>query len=153
MTPKAFDSLVRRHFGELLSPHGFSAEGSRHSTFWRRIEGDLYHFILADPLRHSSTYDVKVFFSSPRIDENFAGGFPDSLGIPSDTFCQLNAKAGITYKGSHFPCANETIFIKGFEQAVRPALVEHALPYLDALASVEAMLALVRHPSFRLRGD
>lgn len=151
MTPKQFDALVRAHFGALLSSHGFSSTGSRHCTFWRKLEGDIFHFVMPDPLRYSPTYDVKVFASSPRIDQQFTEHFPDSLGIPSDLFCHLNAKLGVTRRGSSFPCSDEKAFLAGFENAVRPAVVTHALPYLDAITSIESLLSQVRHDSFKLR--
>ena len=153
VTPKQFDALVRSHLGGLLSPHGFSSEGSRHCTFWRKTNHEIFHFVMADPLRHSPTYDIKIFASSPLIDQDFKAHFPDSLGIPSDTFCHLNVKLGVTHKASSFPRSDEKSFLAGFENAVRPAILNHALPYLDAVSSVESLLSLVRHAAFKLRPD
>lgn len=153
MSPKKFDALVIRHFGEVLSQYGFSTDGSKFSTFWRELEGKVFHFILADPRRYAATYDVKVFFSSPYIDTQFHSNFPDGLGFPTDTFCELKARVGITHPGSRFPCKDEVAFIKGFELAVRPALLEVAIPYLDQITTVDQMLALARHPYFRRQTD
>jgi hypothetical protein len=153
VTPKQFDALIRSHLGALLAPHGFSSEGSRHCTFWRKTDNEIFHFVMPDPLRHSPTYDIKVFASSPLIDRAFKDHFPDSLGIPSDTVCRLNVKLGVTHKASSFPRVDERSFLAGFENAVRPAILNHALPYLDAVSSVESLLSLVRNPGFKLRPD
>lgn len=153
MSPKKFDALVIKHFGGLLAEYGFSAAGSKLSTFWRQIENDVYHFILADPMRYSDTYSVKVFYSSPKIDPEFTARFPDSLGIPTDVYCELRPKVGIAQGGAKFPCKDESTFVRGFECAVRPALIELAIPYLDQIRTVEQMLNLARHPYFRKAHD
>lgn len=148
MSSKKFDALVSRYFGEVLAEHGFTTKGSKHSTFWRELDGDVFHFILADPMRSFQVYDIKVFFSSPHIDPQFAANFPDSLGIPTDTWCELKAGSGVTHGGSRFPCKDEATFVKGFEHAVKRALLEIAVPYLDQVKTVDQMLALARHPAF-----
>ena len=46
MTPKKFDALAKRYFGEVLEPKGFSCSGSEAATFYRHVSPDIVHFVL-----------------------------------------------------------------------------------------------------------
>jgi hypothetical protein len=152
MQAREFDRMVKECFGRVLEPHRFTCAQTRRSSFWRKVEGDLYHFIIADRFHHRPAYDVMVFASSPRIDPEFGARFPDDLGVPSDSNCRLNAKSGIGSHGSSFPCGTKEAFQASFNSAVARALEEVAVPYLDGISSIEALLATIRHPGFRLLG-
>lgn len=149
MLPRDFDRLVRECFGPVLAPHGFTAEQTTRSTFWRRTDREIYHFIVADRFHHRPVFDVMVFASSPLIDRNFEAGFPDGLGVPSDTLCRLNAKSGIGSRGSEFPCATAKSFRAGFDAAVSPALIRFALPYLDGIRTIDDLVRTIVHPAFK----
>lgn len=147
MKPTAFDKAVRAHFGVALMPLGFDCSRSRHSTFYRNL-GDCWHFILADPLKSGTQYDIKVFASSPLIDPCFETSFPDDLGIPADVRCSL-ASTGVGLDTERFACRDDAAFAHSFASTVKPRLLDVALPFLDRIQSLESMLPTIHNRRFR----
>jgi len=152
MLPNDFDRLVKQTFGPVLEPRGFTSSKSKRSTFWRQSE-DIYHFIIADRRLRGESFDIMVFASSPKIDPDFFSRFPDGVGAPSDTYCRLNAKSGVGPNASRFPCSTASAFLAGANAAVLTALSNVAVPYLDAISSMEELVATIRHPTLRQRGE
>jgi hypothetical protein len=147
LTQKQFDILARRAFEPVLRSHGFSCERSNHCTFYRRMPGDIYHFIVPDPLRRLPKYDVKVFAHSPRLEAAWDAKFPDALGIPTGSLSALHSRTGVGPNQELFFCRTEEGFIRDFEVRVRPALGIFALPYLDRLKSLADLRRLKLNPA------
>lgn len=145
MTPKKFDALARRYFGELLAPKGFSCSGSEAATFYRHVSPDIVHFVLVDLGSSGSWYDVKVFASSPKIEPEFEKKFPDDVGVPSGSLCYLHPVSGVGPDQKRYPCKTEEDFARAFRAEVAPALEAKALPYLDKISSIQTLLPFIRH--------
>ncbi len=145
MTPKKFDALAKRYFGELLEPKGFSCSGSEASTFYRHVPPDIVHFILVDLGSGGSWYDVKVFASSPKIEPEFENKFPDSVGVPSGSLCYLHTSSGVGPDQKRYSCKTEEDFVRVFSSEVAPAIDAKAIPYLDRISSIQSLLPFIRH--------
>lgn len=143
LSTKEFETLAREAFGAVLAPHGFSANDSRHCTFWRKASAEIYHFVVPDKSRRNPQYTVNVFPHSPRLDADFSTKFPDDLGFATDVESYLSSKAVGMYQ-EWFWCRTVDGFRRDFEARVRPALLSHAIPLLDQIESLEAMARVVR---------
>lgn len=158
MKAKQFDKLAKEAFGSVLDELGFSSDQSRRCTFYRRVNDDLYHHIIPDLLRSGERYDVMVFPFCPRLDPLFSEKFPDSLGIPTGSFCYL-APSGVGPDQTLFDASSEESFSSVFNSQVAPLLKSIAVAYLDKVQSLENMLPLIRSPhqkalaSFYVHGD
>ncbi len=147
MTPKQFDKAVLKLFGPVLMEQGFTSEGSRCCTFYRKASSEVYHFLVPDPGSRGAWYDIKVFPSSPALDPLFAERFPDDLGIPSDSWSYLSER-GVSLDQGRFNCKTEENFVNRFEKTVRKLLTDTAIPYLDQLQQVTDMLPIIKRPGF-----
>ncbi|PQO33342.1 hypothetical protein C5Y96_10850 [Blastopirellula marina] len=158
MKAKQFDKLAKEAFGSMLQDFGFTSDQSRGCTFYRRVNDDLYHLIIPDLLRSGERYDVMVFPFCPRLDPLFSEKFPDSLGIPTGSFCYL-APSGVGPDQTLFEASSEERFFSVFNSQVAPLLKTMAVGYLDQVQSLENMLPLIRSPhqkalaSFYVHGD
>jgi hypothetical protein len=145
MTPKKFDTLAKRYFGELLVPKGFSCSGSEAATFYRHVSPEVVHFVLVDLGSGGSWYDVKVFASSPKIEPEFEEKFPDSVGVPSGALCYLHPSSGVGPDQKRYSCKTEEDFVRVFDSEVAPAVETKAIPYLDQISSIQSLLPFIRH--------
>lgn len=149
LNQKQFDALAKKAFGSVLEPHGFSCASSKRCTFYRKASEDLYHFIVPDPLIRLPKYDIKVFFSSPILEqESWAEKFPDDLGIPTDSCSYLHAVSGVGPDQQLFWCRTEEGLLNDFDQRIRPALLSHAIPYLSRYQSLQSAVPAIRHKHY-----
>ena len=140
-----FDKVAREAFADALHDAGFTARDSKLCTFHRKLSADIWHLIMPDPGTSGSWYDVKVFATSPRIEPLFDELFPDALGIPADVACYLHPEKGITQRQHQYHCRTPEGFRRNFDQLVRPALKAAAIPYLDGIDSLEALVPYIRN--------
>lgn len=148
MTDNIFDAIATELFGSILAPLGFSCNMSKHCTFYRHIEGGVYHFIMASIGSRGSWYQVFVFPHSPYIDPLFQDRFPDNVGIPTDSYSRLSEADGVNLTQQQFNCKAEGNFRHSFITTVAPLLLNVAVPYLDCFQSVASIIPAIRHPSF-----
>lgn len=148
MQARAFDRLAKEKFGEVLADFGFSTNGSRHCSF-HRWRGDIVHLVVPDPGRDGTWFDIRVFAHSPLIDPGFERRFPDHLGIPSGSLSFLHPVSGVGPDQQRYRCNKPEGFLRNFEDLVRPALLNHAIPFQDRIVSLEALLPTVVDPFYR----
>ncbi|WP_143873519.1 hypothetical protein [Catenovulum sediminis] len=147
MNTKEFKQLALTYFGDVLTPYGFSSKDSEYCTF-SRMRGDLCDIIMPILSRDGSSFIIRVFVTSPVIDPAFEMRFPDTLGIPSDVCSALHPKHGVHFREHKYRCKYEEGFIRNFQNDAKPALLDKALPYLDAITKVEDLLPYMKHPFF-----
>lgn len=135
-----FDKLGRKYFGELLEPYGYSCEKSRLCTFYKQVSDDIYHVIVPDLRMSGTTFIVVVYATSPLIEPEFANLFPDDLGITSGLGSSLHVKRGIGVSQTHFRCNKKEGFIRNFTKQAAPAILKHALPFLEKNTTLEEMI-------------
>ena len=152
LTHKQFDKLARELFGSVLSSHGFTCEASGHCTFTRQVSDDIFHVIMPDPGTRCAWYDIHVFPTSPRLHDDFAERFPDSLGNTLDSWGMLSETAGIGMDQQQFNCKYESNMRDRFEKTVVGLLKNTAIPFLDAIQSYGDMLPHLRGPFARFNG-
>ena len=145
MKPVKFDKIAREAFADALQDAGFTVRDSKLCTFHRQASTDIWHFVMPDPSRSGSWYDIKVFATSPRIEPLFEELFPDAFGIPSDVASYLHPVKGVGMRQYQYHCRTPEGFSRNFEQLVRPALKAAALPYLDGIDSLQALVPYIRH--------
>jgi hypothetical protein len=58
------------------------------------------------------------------------------------------SEEGIGRRQESFSCETPDSFRRDFERAVKPLLLEFAIPYLDKFQSVADIIPAIRHPSF-----
>ncbi len=146
MRAKVFNSLAKELFGEVLIPLGFTTQGSKRCTFYRKVGNEVFHFITPDMGLRGAWYDVLVFPHSPAIYPLFNQRFPNGMGVPTDSFSYLTEN-GISSQAM-FNCKNEENMRRRFMNTVGPALLKVAIPYLDRFQSVSDIIPVIRHPSF-----
>jgi hypothetical protein len=147
MTPKQFDQIANDLFGAVLGPLGFSNDRSEFCTFHRKVSDEVYHVVYPGLGTHGTKYDVYVFPTSPALDPLFDQKFPDSLGIPTDSWSYLSVR-GVGLDQEWFNCKSEENLRQRFDSTVKPLLLTKAIPYLDQIRTVQDMLPLIKHPSF-----
>jgi hypothetical protein len=147
MREKEFDKLGNEYFGAVLEPYGFSAEKSRHCTFYKKV-GDLYHVIMPDIDRSGTSFIIRVFTTSPLIDPSFDERFPDDIGIPSDVCSALHPVKGVGFREHNYRCKYEEGFVRNFNKDAKPALLEKALPYLNEITTLQDMLPFIKSPFY-----
>lgn len=150
LTTRRFDALARELFGEVLVPRGFTCEGSRHCTFSRKLDGDVFHVVMPVPLRRTVWYEVVVFPTSPRLQSDFHERFPDDLGFTLDIWSRVS-EAGVGAQTKQFPCKYESSFKRGFENDVRRLLEQVAIPFLDTFQDYASILPHLRGPFAKFR--
>lgn len=144
MKEKQFDLLAKENFGRILKPHGFSADLSKYSTFYREVSDNIYHVIMPDLSTDGSWFDIRVFATSSLIEPGFSEGFPDEVGIPSDSFSLLHPRFGVGARQQKYRCKTEEGFIRNFSKDVISALEDKAIPYLDEINSLKDLMPYVR---------
>ena len=133
--------LIKQCFGSVLEPKGFSTQDSKQSVFWRKTEGGIYHYITAWKSMRSPKYDIMVFAHSPLLDEDFDSKHPDNIGCPSNG--HLHSKSGVGMRGEQLFCRSEEGFIRDFEKRGVQMLVEHAVPFLDKIQTIDDLAPLI----------
>jgi len=151
LTKRRFDRLARELFGSVLEPQGFSCDHSSRCTFTRKIDDEVYHVILPDPFIRTAYYDINVFPTSPRLQEDFEERFPDSLGFTLDVFGKLSETMGVGIEEQRFNCKYESNMRRGFEKTVSALLTDKALPFLDSIQNFDDMLPRLRGPFARFQ--
>ena len=136
LTHKQFDAAACTALADTIGPLGFSCSASKGCTFYRRINSDLFHFVLLDSLTRSSKFDVKVFAHSPLLEGEWSAKFPDDLGIPTGSLSYLHSQNGVGPDQQLYFCKTIDVFSHDFEARVKPALLKFAIPYLDRIGSV-----------------
>ena len=144
MRSKQFDKQAKGLFGEVISEFGFSPEGSKRATFWRKIPDDIYHIIMPSLNKGGIDFSVFVFPTSPIVQPRFEDKFPDDLGVVTHSF--LNEKTGIGPNATNFWCKYPDILDRQFEKRVRRLLIDKAIPYLDRFFSLASMVSDIRNP-------
>ncbi len=148
LSSKLFHRYARKAFGEVLEPFGFLCQGTKYSTFWRKINKDIYHFILPDLSLRNFLYDLHVFPHSPVLDEEFRRKFPDDLGFTTDSFSYLHSKTGVGPDQQGYRCRTKEGFLRNFNNLVKPALLNYAVPYLDQIKTIEDMSHVIKKGPF-----
>ncbi len=148
MTLKKFDDLAKNLFGSVLAPLGFSAEKSRYCIFYKKVSDDIYCFVMPSITRSGDWYYVMVFPASPLIDPQFKEKFPDDLGIPTDVYSYLHSVLGVGMTQELNSCRDETEFRTSFEQKVKGALIDKAMPYLSQFKSLSDLVPMLKSKLF-----
>lgn len=149
LTHKQFDVLARELFGSVLSPHGFSCNASKHCTFTRQVNDNVYHIIMPDPGTRCAWYDINVFPTSPTFNDDFEKCFPDKLGITLDSWGKLSETAGIGMDQQQFNCKHESNMRNRFHKTIVGLLQSVAIPFLDQIKTYDDMLPYLRGPFAR----
>lgn len=144
MKEKQFDLLAKENFSRILKPHGFSADLSKYSTFYREASGNIYHVIMPDLSTDGSWFDIRVFATSSVIEPDFSKSFPDEVGIPSDSFSLLHPRFGVGARQQKYRCKTEEGFIRNFNKDVIPALEDKAIPYFGDINSLKDLVPHIR---------
>jgi hypothetical protein len=105
----------------------------------------VFHFVSPDLNKNGEWFDVKVFCTSPLIDPMFKDRFPDELGIPADVHCFLHGTVGIGMRQERFGCKTEEDLQNSFDNVLKAALVEKAIPYLAACTNLEELIPKIRN--------
>jgi hypothetical protein len=152
MNSEDFYILAADYFGRELTANGFKCDGSKTSTYYRWVTDDIVHVVRPFLSKNGTWYDIRVFATSPMIDFLFESRFPDSIGIPSDSFSYLHPSTGVGCDQKQYHCKSAESFVRSFEQTVAPALRQHAVPFLDRIATIGELVSTVRNPLFRAIG-
>lgn len=144
MTKSDFRQLIRTSFDPILTPHGFSCEGSKRCAYWRKASDEIFHFISPDLLRGRDRYDVVVYASSPQIYEDFWDRFPDWVPFTSGNNGYLSPEDGISDYQKLYFCGNPDAFMTSFKRDTAPALANIAIPYLDKIQTMEDLIPTIR---------
>jgi len=144
LSSKQFYRIACRVFGEVLEPAGFTAEASKRCTFYRQIGPEIWHVVKPRRSFRLPQYNVWVFPHSPRIEPQFQEKFPDDLSPPTDVYCELHPTQGVGLSQEWYWCRTEEGLLRDFKGRVKPALLSHALPYLDRICTYANLLPLIR---------
>ena len=144
MTKAEFKRLIRTSFDPILTPHGFSCEGSKRCAYWRKASDEIYHFISPDALRGGDRYDVVVYASSPQIYGDFWDRFPDWVPYTNGNNGYLSPEDGISDYQKLYFCGNPDAFMTSFKRDTGPALINIAIPYLDKIQTMEDLIPTIQ---------
>lgn len=133
--------LIKQCFGSALELEGFSTEDSKQSVFWRKTDGNIYHYITAWKSLRSPKYDIMVFAYSPLLDEDFESKHPDNIGCPING--HLHSKFGVGMQSEQLFCRSEEGFIRDFDKRGAQMLVEYAVPFLDKIQTIDDLAPLI----------
>lgn len=100
MTKTEFKRLIRANLDPILSPHGFSCDGSTRCCYWRKASDEIFHIISPSILRHGERYDIVVYATSPIIYEDFERNFPDWIPYTNGNNGYLSPQEGV---GGYLP--------------------------------------------------
>lgn len=148
LTKKEYLLLIEETFGEALHPAGFVSEGSKIGVFYKQVSEEVFHFIMPDRSLHSPKYDVKVFPHSPLLDDAFFEKLPDQVGAITNEASYLS-ETGFSLHQQWFWCKTREGYMRDFTNKVKPALINHALPFLANIQSLERFASLRLAPSIR----
>ena len=133
--------LIKQCFGSVLESEGFTTVGSKHSVFWRRTDGNVYHYVTAWKAMRSPKYDIMVFAYSPLLDDEFESKHPDNIGCAINGY--LHSKFGVGMRNAQLFCRSEEGFTRDFEKRGRQKLTQYAVPFLDKIQTIEDLAPLV----------
>ncbi|MFY0676058.1 MAG: hypothetical protein JXR18_02120 [Neptuniibacter sp.] len=133
--------LIKQCFESVLKSEGFSTDGSKKSVFWRKTDDNIYHYITAWKSMRSPKYDIMVFAHSPLLDEDFESKHPDNMGCPING--HLHSKFGVGMRNEQLFCRSEEGFIRDFNKRGAQMLVEHAVPFLDKIQTMNDLAPLI----------
>ena len=142
LTSQQFGGIAKRLFGELLAPYGFTCDGTKWCTFYRKINEDVYHFVVPDKARSTPKYEVHVFPHSPLLRDDFHKLFPDEVGFI--TGASRLSKNGIGIRPEQYFCRTPEGFERDFNQKVKPYILEFALPYLEGITTIHDVAAAIK---------
>jgi len=135
--------LSKTKLSAVLSPYGFSSEGSKRAVFWRKANDDVYHYIVLSRRFRDSVYDVLVFPHSPSLDTNFFDNYPDNLTLTTDMASNLHRKFGVGVSQDPIRCRTAEGFNRNFDKITAPMLRKHAIPYLDKLRNLSDLQEII----------
>jgi len=153
LSDSEFFRLARRAFDDVLKPHGFSCAESRRATFYRKASDFVWHLVTPVRSVRLPKYDVWVFPHSPAIEPSFVLKFPDHLSPATDVWCHLHPTEGIGLSQEWYSGRTEEGFVRNFDRFVAPALIEHAIPYLENIRELDQLLPLIRSRYYREQAD
>jgi hypothetical protein len=149
LSTKQFYRIASRAFGDVLEPAGFTNVASKTCTFYRQKGTDIWHVIRPVRSFRLPQYDLWVFPHSPRIEPQFQEKLPDDLSPPTDVWCKLHPTEGVGLSQEWYWCRTEEGLLRDFANRVKPALLRHALPFLDRICTYEDLLPLIRSRYYR----
>ena len=149
MRSREFYKLSAELMSPVLKPQGFNNDGSKRSVFHRQVSDNIFHCIIPWLKgRGGATFEIRVLATSPLIDIEFAERFPDELGMPLDRMTDLDPTKGVTFISDHtFRGNKKEGFIRNFNNQAKPAIIEHAIPYLDKIDTLEKLLSNMKPTS------
>lgn len=150
MKSREFYKLFNQLLPPLLIPHGFTKGDSKKARFHRLVGDQVYHVICPWLTgRGGQWFDIKVLAISPLIDIRLFDNFPDNLGMPTDRLTGLEPN-GMTLMASHVFRGNKSEgLIRNFNAQAKPAIVQHAIPYLDKIDTLKKLRKSMRQPDVR----
>jgi hypothetical protein len=144
ISSKQFYGIASQAFAEILERERFGSTESKCCSFYRQVAEDIWHIIKPVRSVRLPQYNVWVFPHSPRIEPRFHELFPDELPPPNDSWCYLHSTEGVSLSQEWYSCRTETGFSRDFAARVRPALLAHALPFLDRVRCWTDLVPLIR---------
>lgn len=144
MKKAQFSKIVKEVLLKTLGPQGFSCEGSKHCTFWRKSGSDIYHVIRPDRGLRGTWFDVNVFPESPIISICFPSERPDEFSAATNG-SYLSSDLGVGCSQETFYCRTEEGLRRSLGR-VEALLLSHGLPFLDPLDSMESLLPIINNP-------
>lgn len=153
MKSREFYKLFNQLLPPLLIPYGFTKGDSKKARFHRKVGDEVYHIICPWLVgRGGQWFDIKVLATSPLIDIRFFDNFPDNLGMPTDRLTGLMPN-GMTHMASHAFRGNKSDgLIRNFNTQAKPAIVQHAIPFLDKIDTLKKLRKSMRPPDVRVGG-
>ena len=146
MTKTEFKRAIRINFDPILTPHGFSCEGSTRCCYWRKASDEIYHIISPSMRRYGDRYDITVYATSPLIYEDFSANFPDWVPYTNGNHGYLSPEDGISSYAKAYFCNNPDAFMTSFKRDTAPALTNIAIPYLDKIQTMQDLMPTISAP-------
>jgi hypothetical protein len=154
MKAREFKTLMRELLGPVLEPAGFTAQGSKHSVFWRKASQDVYHLVIPAQSRWNAVYYLHICATSPEVEPNFAADFPDRGAIITSRAYRLGRpvywiggwQSAMAGTGGLFRCDDEATLRADFEKRAKPLLVRYGLAYLNHLKTISDFIPWIEHP-------
>jgi len=153
MKSREFYKLLNQLLTPLLTPYGFTKGDSKKAIFHRNVGDEVYHIICPWLVgRGGQWFDIKVLATSPLIDIHFFDNFPDNLGMPTDRPTGLKPN-GMTHLASGVFRGNKSEgLVRNFNTQAKPAIVKHAIPYLDKIDTLKKLRKSMRPPDVQIGG-
>ena len=144
MTKTELMRIIRVNFDPILTPRGFSCEGSTRCCYWRKASDEIYHIISPSMLRHGDRYDITVYATSPLIYKDFSINFPDWVPYTNGNNGYLSPEDGVSDYQKLYFCGNPDAFMTSFKRDAGPALINIAIPYLDKIQTMEDLIPTIQ---------